>query len=187
MAVSINMASIMDKANSFIMSSNGKKRLYKCLDDIINGRISFSVKGRGGIMTPDEVGDLFVHCLHETINNTDGLSQRAKDAISDWDYESPSKLYDGQYLIVVHPASSMERPSLDPSHFGDGITSLDELLDSGVDHTMRQVHGQWHGQEYWSRTDIPRTGFLDQAADDFIANYGADCGIEKIDIVRTHG
>ena len=105
----------------------------------------------------------------------------AIEAISDISHGSAHMIGDNIYLIDVFFVGDMSRPSLDESKYGS-INDIVALFNNGVDHTMRPVHGLWHGKETWSRTVTPGTHFIEQAVSDFMGNYASEYNVINISV-----
>lgn len=169
----INMDSILAKAKAAIKTGNCKERY----DDTVRKIMLGSIKLKSGTLhTPEEAADKFIEVLLKTINSS-GLSANAQAAISNLAHTAPVALGDGTYRIGVYFNENLSRPSLDEARYG-GITDLAELFDHGMTtKSGKPVHGVWHGQEIWSRTVIPGTGFMDAAVADFMGNYASEYNV----------
>lgn len=170
------MSSILDKAIAFTKSGEFKKRLSKIVDDAVAGRIV--LEGNTSAHSPEEAAGKFISVLNMNIASS-GLSGGAASAIPEPDYLPPIKIGDGKYMITVYFSGDASRPSLDESHYG-GIDDIVLLFNNGVGHTMKQVHGEWHGKEAWSKTNITGSHFIENAISDFMGNYATDYGVTSI-------
>lgn len=174
---SINMTSILSKAGGYMNSTKGKNKT----DTIISKAMLGSVKltSSGSVHTPEEAASKFIEVLRRTIESC-GLSANAIEAISQIEATAPTQIGDtNTFLIRVYFAGDLSRPSLDEATYG-GISDIVALFNNGIDHTMRPVHGVWHGQDYWSRTTIPGTHFIEQAISDFQGNYAHEYNVIDI-------
>lgn len=109
------------------------------------------------------------------------MSEGAIDAVSNIEHGSAHSVGHNTYIIGVYFVGDMTRPSLDEAKYG-GINDIVALFNNGVDHTMRPVHGLWHGKETWSRTVIPGTHFIEQAVTDFMGNYASEYNVTNISV-----
>lgn len=172
---SINMDSILSKANTFLGSSSGMKKRNVCAQEILSGK-----KNSGNFKhTPEEAASKFIEVLKNSID-TSGLSPNAISAISNIDYGDVT-IHGTTGTVKIQFVGDMSRPSLAPNVF-DGIDDIVALFNNGVDHKMRGVHGTWHGKETWSRTVIPGTHFIEQAVSTFMGLYAAEYGVISIDV-----
>lgn len=174
----LNTASILGKVNKYLGSSVGKKKINESAKLIMSGSLPHS--GKGSVHTPEEAAEKLCSCLRNAANSS-GLSAGQAEAVSGWEYGSPVDLGNGTWAITVSPGGATERESLVPEKYG-GV-DIYSLLDKGVDHTMKQVWGEWHGNYTGSRTVIPGSHFIDQGISDFEGNYGTEYGV--ISIVRS--
>lgn len=142
--------------------------------------ISTGVGGKNGaVYTPEEAAAKFIEVLQSTIAGS-GLSTGAVDAVSNIDHTPASQIGDsGAYGVTVYFSGDASRPSLDEAKYGE-IDDIVLLFNNGVDHTMRPVHGYWHGREVWSRTVIPGAHFIEQAVSDFMRNYAVEYNVVSI-------
>lgn len=124
----------------------------------------------------------FIEVLQKEIKSS-GLSPDAVNAIINLTHASVERLTNGTYAIRVYFKDDLSRPSLDVARYGE-IRDLALLLNNGVDHTMPQVHGTWKGEEWWSRTTIPGTHFMEHAIQTFMTNYAKKYHI--IDIIKRN-
>lgn len=182
MSVSVDMGSILDAAGKVINSTAFKGELDACVNEALLGNVTLNIKG-GTIHTAAEAAEKFVEVLTGHIGSS-GLSSSAVGAISNFSIGAPS-CSGGKCTITVSFAGNMYRPSLAPSVYG-GIDDLAELLDLGVDHTMRPVYGMWNGQWTRSRTTISGAHFIDAATADFLANYGREYNVVDISVAYGH-
>lgn len=179
MSVKVNMRAVTSKAKKTVSSKEFKQEQDAYVRDALLGKVSISLEN-GTIHTAEEAADKFVSVLKNSIN-TSGLSANAIAAISDIEYGEPVFVGD-KCVIAVWFSGDTSRPSLAPGAYPGGINRLEELLDKGVDHRMRAVHGEWHGKDIWSRTTIPGAHFIDAAKIDFMANYGSEYNVTDITI-----
>ena len=174
----LNTASILGKVNKYLGSSAGKGKINESIKLIMSGNLPHS--GKGSVHTPEEAAEKLCSCLRNAANSS-GLSAGQAEAVSGWEYGSPVDLGNGTWAITVSPGGATERESLVPEKYG-GV-DIYSLLDKGVDHTMKQVWGEWHGNYTGSRTVIPGSNFIDNGISDFEGNYGTDYGV--ISVVRS--
>lgn len=179
----INMASILAKAQACMYSDKKQKEVRDVVNRAMLGQIRLQTSG-GSAHTPEEAAAKFIEVLHTEMNSA-GLSPGAIDAIYELDHTAPMRIGDrNEYLIRVFFADDLSRPSLQESKYGS-INDLAELFNDGVDHKMRPVHGEWHGEETWSRTVIPGTHFMEQAITDFLGNYGYEYNVTDIKLEKS--
>lgn len=178
----LNTASILGKVNKYLGSSAGNKKINESVKLIMSGTLPHS--GKGSVHTPEEAAEKLCSCLRDAANSSGmnvGQSAGQIKAVSEWAYGSPRDLGNGTWEITVSPGGATERESLVPEKYG-GV-DIYSLLDNGVDHTMKYVWGEWHGNYTGSRTVIPGSHFIDQGIRDFEGNYGTEYGV--ISIVRS--
>lgn len=176
---SINMASILAKAKSHMGSSSGKQKVNSVVTNVMLGNLRLQ-SGGGGNHTPEEAAAKFIEVLQNEINSS-GLSPGAAAAISNLGHTSASCVGENLYTVGVYFAGDLSRPSLDEAQYGS-ISNLAALFNNGVDHTMRPVHGIWHGNEVWSRTTIPGVHFIDSAVHSFMGNYASEYNVIDISV-----
>lgn len=184
----INWDSILAKANASLKTPENVKKIEGILDLIITaGKFPIgggvTGAGNGSFHTPDEVANKFIEVLKQTIGSS-GLSSNAIDAISNFYHTAPSGVGGGKYTIRIYFGGDLSRDSLGPKKYPEGINDLAELLNDGVDHTMKQVWGTWHGKHYGSRTVIPGAHFMEEAVNTFMSSYAKEYGV--IDITINH-
>lgn len=175
---SINMDSILSKANAFMGSTKGVNMRNVCATKALLGQIN--IKSNAIKHTPEEAAIKFIEVLRSSINSS-GLSAGAISAISDIDFGDVT-ISGNVGTVRVYFNGDMSRPSLDPSSYPGGINDIVALFNNGVDHKMRPVHGMWHGKETWSRTVIPGTNFIEQAVSTFMGSYATEYGVISIDV-----
>lgn len=184
----INWDSILAKANASLKTPQNVKKIEGIIDLIIaTGKIPVGSGGAGvgggSFHPPDDVVNKFIDVLKQTISSS-GLSQNAITAISNFEHSAPSGIGGGKYTIRVYFSGDLSRESLSPQKYPEGIKDLAELLNDGVDHTMKQVWGTWHGEHYGSRTVIPGAHFMEEAVNTFMSSYAKEYGV--IDITINH-
>ncbi len=175
---SINMDSILAKAKAHMGSSAGQSKVNTVVSKVMLGNIR--LQSGGTAHTPEEAASKFIEVLRGSINSA-GLSEGAIGAVSNIEHGSAHSIGNNTYIIGVYFVGDMTRPSLDESNYG-GINDIVALFNNGVDHTMRPVHGLWHGRETWSRTVIPGTHFIEQAVADFMGNYASEYNVINISV-----
>lgn len=175
---SINMESILAKAKAHMGSSSGQHKIDNVVSKVMLGNIR--LQSGGTAHTPEEAASKFIEVLRSSINSA-GLSDGAIGAVSNIEHGSAHSIGHNTYIIGVYFVGDMTRPSLDEAKYG-GINDIVALFNNGVDHTMRPVHGLWHGQETWSRTVIPGTHFIEQAVTDFMGNYASEYNVTNISV-----
>lgn len=175
---SINMDSILSKANTYLGSSSGMEKRNVCAQKALLG--SISLKSGSVKHTPEEAASKFIEVLKDSID-TSGLSPNAISAISSIDYGDVT-IHGNVGTVKIYFVGDMSRPSLAPNSYPGGISDIVALFNNGVDHTMRAVHGTWHGKETWSRTVIPGTHFIEQAVNTFMGVYATEYSVISIDV-----
>lgn len=175
---SINMESIMAKAQANMGSNAGQAKVNNMVTKVMLG--SITLKSGGKTHTPEEAAEKFIDVLRNSISSS-GISSDAASAISELSHSSAVPVGANTYTIEIFFTGDLSRPSLAPGRFG-GINNLAALLNNGVDHTMRPVHGMWHGHETWSRTVIPGAHFVDDAVSSFMGNYASEYNVIDISV-----
>lgn len=170
---SINMDSILAKAKAHMATDKRQNEIkQKASNAVLNGSAS------GNVHSIYEAAGKFISVLQSEIQSS-GLSAGAMAAISQIDHGSAAPLGDGKYMIHIYFSGDSSRPSLDTAQYG-GIDDIVLLFNNGVDHTMRPVHGMWHGHETWSRTVIPGAKFIESAIQNFMSNYASEYNVIDI-------
>lgn len=177
------MGSILKEAEKTVKSREFKKEQEAYIQDVLSEKVTVKV-ANGSIHSAVETAEKFIEVLRNHIN-TSGLSGNAADALQDLAFGNPV-CSGSKCTIQVFFDGDMHRDSLDPSRYPGGIDRLDELLDQGVGHKMRPVHGEWHGNTIWSRTTIPGAHFIDAAVRDFMVSYGDEYNVVDIDVKYEH-
>lgn len=185
---SIDWGAIEAVVNNYIDSSDGQKATQEVVDKIMLGGVFIQSKDGVVNKSPRQAADMFIQVLKDTINSA-GLSSGVTDAISKGIVRSVPYKNGGGYSINVYWQEDLSRPSLlngvyDGSVNQDRLVNLAELYDTGVDHTMNQVWGEWHGKIIGSKTDIEGAHFMDEAVRMFMDSYGDEYGIKDIVINR---
>lgn len=173
----INENAIKVKAAAFMKTSKGQA----LFSDMKKKYIKNGGKTQGGtvVHTPEEVVRRYKESLEVAIANA-GFDGDTAQLLSDITYSSPKPLGNGTYTIEINfnggSKGTLERPSLDPSSF-DPVSNIVLLLNNGVDHIMKPVHGTWHGADYYSKTHIPPTHFIEQAEKEFLTKYANEYNV----------
>lgn len=156
-----DMASITAKVNKYMASAAHKKAVDAEIDKEAPRIVS-------------EAADYFIDVMRSAIASS-GVSANVAAAISDMSHGAPIKIGSGQYTIYIDFSNNLYRPSLDPAHYG-GINNLAALYNNGAKggEKMKQVHGVWHGKEYWSNPVIPERNFVQSAINTFMSAYGGE-------------
>lgn len=173
---SINMESILSKVQAYTRSTAGIQKIDNVVINIMSG--NKKIKSGGRHYTPEQAAQKFIEVLKKEIESA-GLSTGAIAAISNLGYTQPDYIGGNSYTIGVNFLDDLNRPSLDEAKYG-GINNIAALFNNGVDHTMRPVHGTWHGKETWSRTTIPGAHFIDSAVHAFMGNYAKEYNVTDI-------
>ena len=182
---SIDWSAIEAVVNNYIDSPTGQKATKEVVDKIMLGEIEIQSGGGATNKTPRQAADMFIQVLKDTINSS-GLSAGVTGAISKGIVRSAPYKNGNCYSINVYWQEDLSRPSLlnDIDGNYDRLVNLAELYDTGVDHTMEQVWGTWHGKKVGSKTDIKGTHFMDEAVRTFMDSYGSEYGVKDIVINR---
>lgn len=191
---SINMTSILNKAETYMNSAKGKKRINKLVDDIIIGRVSFLSNGTK-VHSPSEAASKFIEVLRNEISSSGiagggdfasgQLGDTAVSALSKLEYGVPRKVAGKEYAysIDVYFTEDLHRESLAPEHFSEGVHNIAALLDKGYT-AGHAVYGVWKGHHdnkmIRSLQSRGGAGFIDRAVSTFMNNYAADYGVVDI-------
>lgn len=180
----INMSSIIAKAQKCMGASSKKKEISNHIDKLILGGVAFSTGGKKSIYTPEEAADKFISVLRQELLSNSGVSggigDTAISALSELNHTSPYKTGDGKYVIEVYFSGDLTRESLDPSNY-DGVINIAALLNNGYT-ASHAVHGMWHGEEAWSLPIRGGAHFIQHAIHDFMGNYANEYGVTNIEI-----
>lgn len=177
------MASIRKQADKIVNGAAFKKEKQEFIQSALIGNVTVDI-GDSPIHSAAEAADKFIDVLRGHIK-TSGLSANVAAAISDLSHGAPVHVGD-RCTIKVTFDGNLHRESLDSSRYPGGIDHLEELFDKGVDHKMRSIRGEWHGNTVWSRTTIPGAHFIDAAIRDFMVSYGAEYNVVNIDVEYEH-
>lgn len=189
MAFIDDWSSLESQINKYLETPDGKKKSQEVVDKIMLGEFSMKTNGATD-KTPRQAADMFIKVLEDTIKSA-GLSSGVEDAISKGIVRSiPYKNGKG-YSINIYWEEDLSRPSLLNGVRGgsvnqDRLVDLAELYDTGVDHTMNQVWGIWHGKKVGSKTKIEGAYFMEEAKRLFMDGYATEYGVEDITIRRGY-
>ena len=128
---------------------------------------------------PEMAANVFVDMLIKNILSS-GLSPHAIASIANVDHGPVQSNGDGTYSIDINFVANLQRESLQPGLYPDGINNLAALFNNGVDHEMKPVHGIWHGQDTWSRTVIPGSHFVEKTIREFMSGADKRYGVIEI-------
>lgn len=179
---SIDFGSLEKDIGALLNTSTVKKETQETIDSIMLGEFSFSSGGANQTRTPGEAADKFIEVLKDEIesaNLSDNVRQTILQGIT---HGAPYKIGENEYSVHIYWEQDLSRQSLNPS--GEDLRDLAELYNTGVDHTMRQIFGQWHGERVGSRTVIPDTHFMEIALANFMDAYGKEYGVESMTYTR---
>lgn len=88
----------------------------------------------------------------------------------------------GGYEIVVNfKQEELDRPSLKPEWFPEGVYNIVALLNKGY-HAANYVRGEWHGQSVRSLKDRAGLWYIQTAVEKFNSLYGAETNVDFDDI-----
>lgn len=192
----INWDSIKKKAEDYLSSPAGRKRVEETVEMIMLGRISFGAGAVGSRKrkTPAEAASKFCEVLRRTLMDCVGsdyadgdISQEAATAIDNLGYDKPYRVGDKYYMDIFFRGDK-HRESLVPDSY-DGVNNIIALLNKGYPTDGRSrihaVKGVWvgHGdEERYSLTHRSGAHFIEQAVDNFMGNYGTDYGVLDIEV-----
>lgn len=193
---SINMQSILAKAQKCMSKSENQKKVNEIVDKVYLGelgRISFTMSNGGTPHPPDEAAAKFIEVLRNEIDShasgggfsSGQLGATAVSALKNLDHGSPYKVGTNTYQIPVYFTSNLHRDSLDIDEFPEGVDNIAALLNSGYT-AGHVVYGYWMGHnEYFKTASLTqRAGahFIDNAVHDFMGNYASEYGIIDIQV-----
>lgn len=171
-----------------------KKKFKRELDSMgldeknANHIMAIAYDGVGRIRTehsPQEAGEKFVEVLSRNIEGS-GVSAGVKCAVDNWEVGTPETSDNIHFNVPIIFTGELQRPSLEPTRFGDGINNIVLLYDQGVGHTMNRVYGKWHGKKVGSRTVIPKAHYIESAIEDFMVGYADQYGVVDIEYTGTY-
>lgn len=171
----VNMDSIIGKAKTY-MNGDGKNKINNA---VASAMAKGGTLGGKSVHTPEEAAAKMLEVLKNAINSH-GLSAGVVDAISNWDISATTSAGNGLYYISLNFAGNPQRPSLAPDKYPYGAYNIIGLYNDGVDHTMRPVHGMWHGQMVSSRTNIPAANFINEAVNTFMSQYANEYNVVNV-------
>lgn len=181
----IDSKAIQAKAEKYLSTKEGKKKVKKALDTKVLNRSSSDM-----IYSPEEAGAAFATTLANEIlslavpsgSDVSGgsLGLTAVEALMDINVSKPVSCGDGLYSIEISFAGDLTRPSLVPSKF-DGVRNLAALLNNGYD-ARRSVHGIWHGEDKWSLMRRQGANFIGSAVTKFKSSCSSKYNIVDIEV-----
>lgn len=176
---SINITSIMDKVSAYSRSVNGKLRMRECIQKYAN-----EGKGKTGagdkIITEKDMytaADKMISVLRSTAQSY-ALPASVLSHFDSLDYSSIFERSDGSSVIYIYFMDDLHRDSLAPKDYS-GIDNIVALINNGYgEHpNMAKVWGEWHGVRIHGLTQRTGLHFIQQAVQDFNANYGSDYNV----------
>lgn len=199
----INIDSVLKKADIYIESADGKKRVRETVNNIITGKQKLVSGGSNSVaLDPEAAAEKFIEVLHKVIlehamstnfgsaytnRSMAGqgfLGRTAISALENIDYTHPYEYGEDTSYISVYFGGNLIRKSLDPSRYPDGAYDIVGLLNGGYA-AKHAVGGVWegHGSEtIASLVNRKGTHFIQEAVDDFMGNYASQYGVIRIEV-----
>lgn len=189
----INMASILNKAQKRMKQPDMVKQINKKIDDVVMGR-ALPKKGSVIIAGGEEAAEKFIEILRKEIQNLSGvdpsnggLGATAVSALVDLDNGAPEKLGMGKYKIGIWFNGDLSRKSLSPNKYED-IDNIAALLNSGYS-AGHKVHGVWEGHTdsaIASRTSRGGAHFIENAVREYMAGYSKNYGVIDVKLAPDY-
>lgn len=178
----INIDSIVKKAEKVMSSSKYQKMIDKKVDEAIVGGSS-SLQNN-----VTEAAEKFIDVMCDEIQGQSaasgdgGLGETAVDALSNLDSGSPVKIGRFLYQVPVYFTNNLHRESLAPKVY-DGVDNIAALLNTGYT-ASHCVYGVWNGHGTKRRKSLTHrsgTHFIENAIENYMGNYAATYGIANIE------
>lgn len=181
--MNINMSSIMSKTKAFSESPEGKRRMKACLEKYEKeGRAS---TGAGDKLITEkmmwEAGAKMIDVLRSTAHSMD-LPESVVEHFDSLVCLPPIRMPDGSYTMEICFTDNLHRDSLRPDLY-DGANNIVAILNNGYSENknMEKVWGVWRGTRIHALTGRTGLRFMQQAAMDFNASYGAEYGVTAVE------
>lgn len=191
----IDMGSIMKKVESYARSAEGKLQMKKCIEKYKYNGIE-KTKGNGRIVTNSNMNDAankIIEILKHIAQSYD-LPDSVMRHFDSLRYSKAKHRPDGTSVIYIYFNDDLQRDSLYPDGYGDGVSNIIALLNNGY-RAKNYVYGNWDNHsptgEYdgrsinssayiRSRKDREGLYFIQQAIDDFNKNFGTQFNVTAV-------
>lgn len=155
-----------------------RRRIQEVVDREMLKR-SFGSGGSNGNYTVEDAGYKFANLLLHLIYSNHFMPN-LEAALENIEVGEPFKIGDGcHYGIYIYFGNDLTRESMSTKKTYPTV-NLAWLYSEGVDHEMKPIYEWDDGRLRRSNTDIPYTGFIRQAIDDFMGNYAYDYNVIRI-------
>lgn len=179
--MSIDIASIMDKVESWSKSPEGKRRMNGVIEKYAKeGR---EVTAAGDKLVNDktmwEAAVKFIEVMKRTARNFD-LPESVMAHIENM-YSGSIVKTPGGYEVPLYFGGDLHRDSLENGLGYNGVDNIVALFNNGY-HAKNYVYGWWnsHGRTVRSKKDREALRFIQQAVKDFNDNYGSKYNVTAV-------
>lgn len=205
--MNINIDSIMSKVSAYAQSSAGKEKMNKRIQQYVSSGVKQTAAG-DKILTEDKMWEAvskFLYVMRVTAAEY-GLPESVMEHINGLESAGQIRKTPDGYEIALYFEGDLHRDSLEDGsdyyggkyggYTGEGINNIIALFNNGA-HAKNYAYGWWNGHKAtgdgvlrsgvgtdfaWVRSKKEREPlhFIQQAVQDFNANYGADYGVTAI-------
>lgn len=182
----INMESILAKAQKCMVSNEMQRRLERKVDEVV---FNFTAVSGGGVPpNPTDAAKRFIEVLTGEIQSSAGMSASSGElgatavaALSQLTHGDPVKVGRNRYQISVSFTGNLHRESLYQRGYPSGVSNIAALLNAGYDADKR-VYGTWHGDKIGSLQHRSGAQFIESAIRAFMANDAKNYGVINIEV-----
>lgn len=195
--MNINIDSIMDKVSAYAKSSTGKEKMNRCIHQYVGSGVKQTAAG-DRVPTEDmmwEAVSKFLYVMRVTAAEYD-LPESVMAHINGLESVGQIRQTPDGYEIALFFEGDLHRDSLENDLGYEGVENIVALFNNGY-HAKNYVYGWWNGHRAtgdgvlrsgadndfaWVRSKKEREPlhFIQQAVQDFNANYGADYGVTAV-------
>lgn len=179
----VNEDSILDKLYAWEHSGRGQKKIGDTVNRYIRRNVTKTEAGSRVITERDmiQAADRLVQSIKR---HAQGCAV-PPSVLAHFDSLSVGKLHrqaDNSYLIEINFTDDLSRESLQPDKYG-GVRNIIAIFNNGYpsdpsrSEAISHVSGYWHGKETVALESRPGLYFLQNAVNDFNANFGLALGM----------
>ena len=184
---SVNMASIMRKANGYLKTPEGRNRVQEAADKKILGGFDFFTSSKSSVNIY-HAAYLFIDTLRAEIQSSVGsnysggrISQEAANEFMNIECGDPEKVKDGVYKIPVYFADSLHRHSVAPQRYR-GADNIIDLLNAGFEtKSGKSIRGNWNGKQICTLPYRNGAHFIESAIRVFMRDYAGKYNVTGIE------